>query len=274
MNKMLKTNNSVTSFGPNHVKLSRENKGRILKLQDNKPENNLQLSNAKTKSYDSGDNDVKQLKALNGQQNHADKARCNVYFDGIRASATATASTTDRSGLPSVSKNCITIDGRQQNNHRHGRQVQDYEKKYEPTERGRVSDNETLLKQHHEVSLAQPKKRLVSFVDPSVPVTDSHHTSILKPSSYQRKELRNDRLNDLNANDRSSNHERSQLEAKKLKHSGDSNSGKSLPSSQPLSRRKEAAFQLGMLIDDLTLGFFTSLPCIGPCIGIKDEAPK
>jgi hypothetical protein len=65
MNKMLKTNNSVTSLGPSHVKLSRENKGRILKLKDNNPENNLQLRNAKTKSYDSGDNDVKQLKDLN-----------------------------------------------------------------------------------------------------------------------------------------------------------------------------------------------------------------
>jgi hypothetical protein len=273
MNKMLKTNNSVTSLGPSHVKLSRENKGRILKLKDNNPENNLQLRNAKTKSYDSGDNDVKQLKDLNRQQNRADNARCNIYFDGTRASATTTASTTDRSDLLSMSKNCIAIDGRQQNNHRHGRQAQDDEKRYEPTERGRVSDNETLLK-HHEVGLIQPKKRLVSFLDPSVPVKDTHHMSILKPSSYQRKELRNDRLNDLNANDRPNNHERSQIEAKKLNHTGNSNSGKSVPSSQPLSRRKEAAFQLGMLIDDLTLGFFTSLPCIGPCIGIKDEAPQ
>lgn len=258
---MLKTNNSITSLEPSHVTLSRKNKDRILTLKHNKPENNVQLSRSNTKSYDSGDGNVKQLKAVNSQQNFAEKARCNVYFDGTRGSDTKTASTTDRSRLLHASKHHVSIGGSQTKIHRHGRQVQ-------TTEGNLVANNEILLK-NHELSLLHPKKRVVSFVDPSVTVTDNiHHISILKPSSYQRKELRKDRLNDLNANDVPSvNH---LVQSEELNHTGNSNSGNGVSSSQHLSHRKKAAFQLGMLIDDLTLGLLTSLPCIG----MNQEAPK
>jgi hypothetical protein len=251
---MLKTNNSITSLGPSHVKLSRKNKDRILTLKHNKPDPNVQLSHSNNKSYDSGDCNVRPLKAVSSQQNYADNARCNVYFDGIRGSETKTSSTTDRSRLLQTTKNHVSVGGSQTKIHRHGRQVQ-------TTEGNLVADNEIPLK-NHELSLLHPKKRVVAFVDP----TDSmHHTSILKPSSYQRKELRKDRRN---ANDIPSvNH---QVQSEELNKTDNSNSTQGVPSSQHLSHRKEAAFQLGMLIDDLTLGLLTSLPCIG----MNQEAPK
>jgi hypothetical protein len=209
-----------TSLGASQIKLSRANKGRVLKRNDeehpNDKKKNVCFDEPNTGLYDTDESNAKlarkdQVKGLkNPNKEHRDNERCTVYCDGLRS---PTPPSHNRYGRVPLGKSCTVSNEMEIKKHQHGRQVLYENYKPESMKVNLSAENESL--NHRKKTYPQHKGRSAAFHDSRVAISETvwqrqqveekcfnEISSILKPSTYQKgKELRDDRSSGFDAVD-------------------------------------------------------------------------
>jgi hypothetical protein len=288
-----------TSLGASQIKLSRANKGRVLKRNNeehpNDKKKNVCFDEPNTALYDTDESNAKlarkdQVKGLkNPNKEPRDNERCTLHCDGLRS---PTPPSRSHYGRVPLGKSGTVSDEVESKKHQHGRHVLDEKNKPDSMEVNLFADGENL--NNSKKRNPQHKGRRASSHDSRVVIPETAWQrqqveekcfkeifSILKPSTYNKeKELRD-------VNDSSAGRQRYPSEQKTLNNtcSDAEISGTALEreemdqqehqvlemrsnnletkatSLQLMSSCDEATFQLGKLIDNLTFGLLT-LPCM------------